>query len=283
MFELTQYLLFVGASVLLLVTPGPAVLFVVARAVDHGRRAGVVSSLGLAIGTLVHLFAVVLGLSAILMTSAALYTGIKIAGAAYLIAMGVRRLLTRDEPKISNDKPPVASGKLLLEGIVVNALNPKPAIFFLAFLPQFADPAGKGVRPTLHRDGQHVYIEPVAVKRDGARFLTAEEIPEEGIVEPPRTSLLPGYDHVKLDFRAERERTGSEGLCRGAEGIDRENGSVPVLPPAINDLPLQFSIQTAFGHAAANGELSVDLNAVPEVDLEFKAKRFVDIGGAAIG
>ena len=145
MFELTQYLLFVGASVLLLVTPGPAVLFVVARAVDHGRRAGVVSSLGLAIGTLVHLFAVVLGLSAILMTSAALYTGVKIAGAAYLIAMGVRRLLTRDEPKISNDKPPVASGKLLLEGVVVNALNPKPAIFFLAFLPQFADPSAGSV------------------------------------------------------------------------------------------------------------------------------------------
>jgi threonine/homoserine/homoserine lactone efflux protein len=141
MFDLAHYLLFVGASLLLLVTPGPAVLFVVARAIDHGRWAGVVSSLGLAIGTLVHLFAVVLGLSAILMTSAALYTGIKYAGAAYLIVLGIRRLLTRDEPKASRDNAPLASRKLLLEGIIVNILNPKSALFFLAFLPQFADPA----------------------------------------------------------------------------------------------------------------------------------------------
>jgi threonine/homoserine/homoserine lactone efflux protein len=141
MFDLAHYLLFVAASLLLLVTPGPAVLFVVARTIDHGRWAGVVSSLGLAIGTLVHLFAVVLGLSAILMASASLYMGIKFAGAAYLIAMGVRRLLAKDEPRAAHDKTPVASGKLLLEGIVVNVLNPKPALFFLAFLPQFADPA----------------------------------------------------------------------------------------------------------------------------------------------
>jgi threonine/homoserine/homoserine lactone efflux protein len=140
-FDLTSYLLFVGASLLLLVTPGPAVLFVVARAIDHGRWAGVVSSLGLAIGTLVHLFAVVLGLSAILMTSAALYAAIKFAGAAYLIVLGIRRLLTRDEPKASRDNAPLASQKLLLEGIVVNILNPKSALFFLAFLPQCADPA----------------------------------------------------------------------------------------------------------------------------------------------
>jgi threonine/homoserine/homoserine lactone efflux protein len=141
MFDLAHYLLFVAASLLLLVTPGPAVLFVVARTIDHGRWAGVVSSLGLAIGTLVHLFAVVLGLSAILMASASLYMGIKFAGAAYLIAMGVRRLLAKDEPRAAHDKIPVASGKLLLEGIVVNVLNPTPALFLLAFLPQFADPA----------------------------------------------------------------------------------------------------------------------------------------------
>jgi threonine/homoserine/homoserine lactone efflux protein len=141
MFDLTQYLLFVGASLLLLVTPGPAVLYVVACSVDQGRWAGVVSSMGLAIGTLVHLFAVVLGLSAILMASASFYTGIRIAGAAYLITMGVRRLLAKDEPKASHDKVPVASATLLLQGIIVNVLNPKPALFFLAFLPQFADPA----------------------------------------------------------------------------------------------------------------------------------------------
>lgn len=141
MFDSTQFLLFVGASLALLLTPGPAVLFVIARSMDHGRWAGVVSSLGLAVGTLAHLFAVVLGLSALLLASATAYSAIKLIGAAYLVYMGLRQLLTRKRRGRSRREPSADGRKLFYEGVVVNVFNPKPALFFLAFLPQFADPA----------------------------------------------------------------------------------------------------------------------------------------------
>jgi threonine/homoserine/homoserine lactone efflux protein len=98
--ELTTYALFVAAALALIVVPGPAVLYVVAQSVDGGRRAGLVSSLGIATGGLVHVLAAVIGLSSLILSSATAFAVVKYAGAAYLVVMGVRRLLERDKAHV---------------------------------------------------------------------------------------------------------------------------------------------------------------------------------------
>jgi threonine/homoserine/homoserine lactone efflux protein len=134
--------LFAAAGTLLLLTPGPAVLYVVARSVEQGRIAGLTSVFGITTGTLVHVLASTLGLSALLASSAFAFALVKYAGAAYLIYMGVRRILTRAEAAAEPCKLPGRSlGRLYRDGFIVNLLNPKTALFFLAFLPQFVDPA----------------------------------------------------------------------------------------------------------------------------------------------
>jgi threonine/homoserine/homoserine lactone efflux protein len=134
--------LFVVSALVLLVTPGPAVLYIVARSLDQGRRAGLVSMLGVHAGTLVHVAAAAAGLSALLMTSATAFAVVKYLGAGYLVYLGVRRLLDKSESvDVRRDDQPPALRRAFLEGVVVNILNPKTALFFLAFLPQFADPA----------------------------------------------------------------------------------------------------------------------------------------------
>jgi threonine/homoserine/homoserine lactone efflux protein len=136
--------LFVAAALALLAIPGPAVLFIVAQSVSHGRRAGLVSVLGIHAGSLVHVTAAVVGLSSLLVSSAEAYTAVKYAGAVYLVWLGVRRLLGRDRagPAGAREK---ARGRLIREGFVVNVLNPKTALFFFAFLPQFVEPAAASV------------------------------------------------------------------------------------------------------------------------------------------
>jgi threonine/homoserine/homoserine lactone efflux protein len=134
--------LFVVAATVLLLTPGPAVLYVVARSVEQGRTAGLVSVLGITTGTLVHVLASTLGLSALLASSALAFGLVKYAGAGYLIYIGVQRILKRaDAPSVPLNLPRRSLGKLYRDGFVVNLLNPKTALFFLAFLPQFVDPA----------------------------------------------------------------------------------------------------------------------------------------------
>jgi threonine/homoserine/homoserine lactone efflux protein len=133
---------FAVAATLLLLTPGPAVLYVVARSVEQGRIAGLASVFGITTGTLVHVLASTLGLSALLASSAIAFALVKYAGAAYLIYMGVRRILKRTDALASTLKLPKRSlGRLYRDGFIVNLLNPKTALFFLAFLPQFVDPA----------------------------------------------------------------------------------------------------------------------------------------------
>ncbi|HET7339956.1 MAG TPA: LysE family translocator [Methylomirabilota bacterium] len=133
--------LFAIAALALLVTPGPAVLYIVARSVEAGRRAGLASVLGVHAGTLVHIAAAAAGLSALLAASATAFGIVKYLGAAYLVVLGVRRLRARAAPGTIRPARPVRLRRAVLDGFVVNVLNPKTALFFLAFLPQFVDVA----------------------------------------------------------------------------------------------------------------------------------------------
>jgi threonine/homoserine/homoserine lactone efflux protein len=132
---------FVVAALVLLVIPGPAVLYIVSQSISRGRLAGIVSMFGIQVGGLVHVAAAAAGLSALLVRSAVAFNVVKYAGAAYLVLLGLRRILGKDE---AEDVPGARSEKslrrLFSQGVVVNVLNPKTALFFLAFLPQFVDP-----------------------------------------------------------------------------------------------------------------------------------------------
>jgi threonine/homoserine/homoserine lactone efflux protein len=142
----TDVLLFCGAALVLLVIPGPSVVFIVTRSVEHGRRAGLVSVVGVHAGSVVHVLAAALGLSALVLSSALAFAAVKYAGAAYLVFLGVRRW--RSGGSFAPGAPTDAAHlpRLFYEGFVVNVLNPKTALFFLAFLPQFVDP-GRGPVP----------------------------------------------------------------------------------------------------------------------------------------
>ena len=133
-------LVFSLAALALIVVPGPAVLYIVAQSVSGGRGAGLVSALGVATGGLVHILAAVVGLSALLVASAEAFTVVKLAGAAYLVYLGIRTLLSRSQER--SGELPGSRARTFRQGVVVNVLNPKTALFFLAFLPQFVDPDG---------------------------------------------------------------------------------------------------------------------------------------------
>lgn len=132
---------FAGASVVFLAIPGPAVTFIVARSIEHGRRVGIAAAVGVDAGILVHVLFAVVGLSAVLASSAVAFTVVKLAGAAYLIVIGIRTLLSRDAGEPNGARTASSVRRAFRQGFVVNVLNPKTALFFLAFLPQFVDPA----------------------------------------------------------------------------------------------------------------------------------------------
>ncbi len=131
---------FVVAALALLIVPGPAVLYIVARGIDQGRAAALVSALGVQAGGLVHVVAAVLGLSALLVSSAVAFSVVKYLGAAYLLFLGVRTLLSRgaDDPIAVGRTPSLR--RVFAQAMVVQVLNPKVALFFFAFLPQFVAP-----------------------------------------------------------------------------------------------------------------------------------------------
>ena len=140
----TALWLFSLTAVALLLVPGPAVLYVVVQSAEQGRRVGLASVAGIHLGTLVHVAAATVGLSALVVASAVAFSTVKYAGAAYLIYLGVRRLLARAEDlELRRTREPLR--RAFARGIVVNVLNPKTALFFLAFLPQFVDPHRGGV------------------------------------------------------------------------------------------------------------------------------------------
>jgi threonine/homoserine/homoserine lactone efflux protein len=132
--------LFSLATIALLIVPGPAVLFIITRSVDQGRSAGLVSVLGIHCGTVLHVLAAALGISAVLAASQTAFDVVRYAGAVYLIVLGVRALLrTTADPAAHPERAPL--GRIFGQAMVVNVLNPKTALFIIAFLPQFIDPA----------------------------------------------------------------------------------------------------------------------------------------------
>ncbi len=132
---------FLVAALALLLVPGPAVLYFVARSVDQGRAAGLVSGLGVGLGSFVHVTFATVGLSAILASSATAFGVVKWLGVAYLVWLGLQRLLARDEEDVHLVIKPKRLSRMFSQGVIVNVLNPKVALFFLAFLPQFVDPS----------------------------------------------------------------------------------------------------------------------------------------------
>ena len=137
--DFTTLGLFLLATITLNLTPGPDMLYVIARSVGQGRRAGVVSALGIGTGTLVHMFAVALGLATLLRSVPVAYDAVKYVGAAYLLYLGVRMWLSKDHVEQDVRLRRESYGRIYGQGIVTNVLNPKVAIFFLAFVPQFVD------------------------------------------------------------------------------------------------------------------------------------------------
>jgi threonine/homoserine/homoserine lactone efflux protein len=131
--------LFVAAAAVLVFMPGPNTLYVVARSINQGLAAGIVSSLGVQIGTLFHVAAAAFGISALLLASAWAFNAVKYAGAVYLIYLGVKTLLAKEKVEVSEKIEKNSLRRIFTQGIVVNLLNPKTAVFFFAFLPQFVD------------------------------------------------------------------------------------------------------------------------------------------------
>ena len=133
--------LFVVAGLLLNVTPGPDTLYIVGRSTLQGFRAGATAALGIGAGAIVHTVAAAVGLSAVLAASATAFTIVKWLGAAYLVYVGISLLLSRPKEEEKRHLEPAGLRTVFLQGFFTNVLNPKVALFFLAFLPQFVDPA----------------------------------------------------------------------------------------------------------------------------------------------
>jgi threonine/homoserine/homoserine lactone efflux protein len=147
--DLTQVVLFIAAAFVLAITPGPGIFYVAARTLAGGRREGIASSFGTGLGGMVHVLAGSLGVSAVVLASAELFTALKLVGAAYLVWLGVRTVRAARRDAFTNmaggASPPAGPSRAFREGVVVEALNPKTAAFFLAFIPQFVDPAAGSV------------------------------------------------------------------------------------------------------------------------------------------
>ena len=135
----STYALFIATALALLAIPGPAVLYVVGRSIDQGRTAGLASVLGITTGTIVHITAATIGLSSLVLASKVAFDAVRYVGAAYLILLGVRRLLTRGQEEAAGARPPRTLRRLYTQGLVVNLLNPKTIVFIFAFIPQFVD------------------------------------------------------------------------------------------------------------------------------------------------
>jgi len=151
MFGIENYFAFLSAGILLNLTPGADTIYILTRSIAHGKRAGIYSVLGIATGTLVHIFFAAVGLSIILNTSAVAFNTVKYLGAGYLVYLGIKMIISKTNPfeiiKLS-DRTNIKT--IYRQAILTNVLNPKVALFFLSFLPQFISPNNNyGVLPFL--------------------------------------------------------------------------------------------------------------------------------------
>jgi threonine/homoserine/homoserine lactone efflux protein len=174
MFSLPNLPVFVLAALILLLTPGPAVLYIVARSLDQGRWAGFVSVLSIEVGNFVHVLVATLGLSAILVSSALAFSIVKYLGAAYLIYLGLRRLLTREADHQQTNFQRQSLQRIFRQGVLVAILNPKTALFFFAFLPQFVDSSRGSVTQQLLTLGCVFVL--MAIVTDGLYALLASTV-----------------------------------------------------------------------------------------------------------
>lgn len=142
MLDATKFGLFLTAAILLAITPGPGIFYVLTRSLKGGRAEGIASSFGTAVGGLAHVVGAALGLSTILATSSIAFTIVKYVGAAYLIYLGIRTLRSDDGISVEANIPPSTTRNAFRQGIITEVLNPKTALFFLAFIPQFINPQG---------------------------------------------------------------------------------------------------------------------------------------------
>ena len=142
--ETTTLMIFAAAALALVAIPGPNLIYIATRSISQGPGAGFASALGVEAGTLVHVGAAAAGLSALIASSATAFTVLKYLGAAYLLYLGVRTLISRQSADPSPEAVAAPLHRAFAEGMLVNVLNPKVALFFLAFLPQFVDPARGG-------------------------------------------------------------------------------------------------------------------------------------------
>ena len=133
---------FLLAGILLNLTPGTDTIYILGRSMAYGRRAGILSALGISTGSMLHTLAAASGLSLVLATSATAFSLVKYCGAVYLIYLGIRAFFPGTGSRMRQEpaSPPISSRQLYLSGIITNVLNPKVALFFLSFLPQFIDP-----------------------------------------------------------------------------------------------------------------------------------------------
>jgi threonine/homoserine/homoserine lactone efflux protein len=166
MFESSQLYMFLIASNALLLTPGPAVLYIVARSINQGRMAGIVSVLGVETANFFHASAAALGLSAILLSSALAFDIVKYLGAAYLIYLGIRKILAREDAAKAEVNKQESLSRIYSQGFVVNLFNPKTALFFFAFLPQFVNTSNGNITLQIFLLG--IFFVVMAIITDGA-------------------------------------------------------------------------------------------------------------------
>jgi threonine/homoserine/homoserine lactone efflux protein len=211
--DLDTLVVFAGVSLAVLLFPGPAVIYIVTRGATQGRTAGLVSMLGVEAGNLVHVFAAAVGLSAILASSAEAFTVVKYLGAAYLVYLGVRALLDGDEGEVAGTDGRSRS-RLFTQGVVIAVLNPKTALFFLAFLPQFVEPGNGAAWMQIATLG--TFFVAVAVITDGAYALAASGV----------GGLIRGSRRARGTLR---QASGAVYIALGAgaalSGADSRNGS----------------------------------------------------------
>jgi len=146
--SLSTYAVFLATALALLAIPGPAVLYVVTRSIEMGRAGGVASVAGITTGTIVHVVLATAGVSSLILASKSAFDGVKYVGAAYLVFLGVRRLLTRGAETETEQAVPRTRRRAYAQGVIVNLTNPKTIVFIFAFIPQFVDP-----------DAAHVWLQ----------------------------------------------------------------------------------------------------------------------------